>query len=232
MPSDTMTPREAALRCAEICEERMEYLRKVGLVQGSHGHGYTISEIRDFAATLPDEGEVEMAENPCTCVPDGDDGTVAHLCRWHKEQFGKAYRMQNMAGTLTVENVLKLPQDKLRLFVAHGIQESTARKEAEGEVERLRAERDCYRAVLRGMEFQKIDELPTRGLLFCRTIGEQAKQECLVLKTLADAQKERATRAEAKLAECEAKYTALQLSIEKAKREQLARAQSALKEAK
>jgi hypothetical protein len=25
--------------------------------------------------------------NPCSCVPDGDDGTVAHLCHWHKSYF-------------------------------------------------------------------------------------------------------------------------------------------------
>ena len=70
-------------------------------------------------------------QNPCNCVPDGDDGTVAHLCHWHKTTLGKAYRMQNMADSLTVENIAKLPMDKLRLWIAHGIQESAARKRAE-----------------------------------------------------------------------------------------------------
>lgn len=76
-------------------------------------------------------------ENPCSCVPDGDDGTVAHLCHWHKQMLGKAYRMQNMANTLTVERIAKLPQDRLRLWIAHGIQESTARKRAEERLEAI-----------------------------------------------------------------------------------------------
>lgn len=81
-------------------------------------------------------------ENPCNCVPDGDDGTVAHLCHWHKQMFGKAYLMQNVANTLTVERIAKLPQDRLRLWIAHGIQESTARKRAEEQLAELQRKHD------------------------------------------------------------------------------------------
>lgn len=89
------------------------------------------------------EAKKPEPQNPCSCVPDGDDGTVAHLCDWHKERFGKAYRMQNMAGALTVENIAKLPMDKLRLWIAHGIQESTARKRVEEQLAELQAKHDA-----------------------------------------------------------------------------------------
>ena len=122
----------AALQRAREAETARETLRKL--------HSQAEADLDAM------EQRAEKAvQSPCTCVPDGDDGTVAHLCQWHKKQFGKAYRMQNIADTLTVENILKLPPDNLRRFIAHGIQESTARKKAEAEREAMREDAERYR---------------------------------------------------------------------------------------
>lgn len=35
---------------------------------------------------VPDDGGgIAPTENPCSCVPDSDNGKVAHLCEWHRE---------------------------------------------------------------------------------------------------------------------------------------------------
>lgn len=60
------------------------------------------------------------------------------------------------------------------------------------EWQKLRAERDRLRAVLEGMEFQKVDELVKRPVDFCRMVGIQAKLETLAIKDRADqAERER-----------------------------------------
>lgn len=41
------------------------------------------------------------------------------------------------------------------------------------------AERDAYRAVLEAMGFERLDELPARGLEFCREVGATAKRRIL-----------------------------------------------------
>lgn len=145
MNDKTLTPRERVeavtwlrkfITCSvfgpppeEITKAQNVVTQLVAELEGANRR--TESAERQLATTQPN--------NPCTCVPDGDDGSVAHLCEWHKHQFGKAYRMQNVADTLTVENILKLPQDALRLWIAHGIQESSARKKAEEQLARYRA---------------------------------------------------------------------------------------------
>jgi len=128
---------------------------------------YESTALHDVAALYQrKEKERERAEkaeaaaipqNPCTCVPDGDDGTLAHLCEWHKAELGDALKIQRMADTMTVENALKMPPDKLRLFIAHGIMESTQRKKAETALDDV-AERvrelisdDAYAATFQSM---------------------------------------------------------------------------------
>lgn len=117
----------------------------IAIIKGREYHsGSEWSIANAILASLERLRAIENArpENPCNCVPDGDDGTIAHLCHWHKQMLGKAYRMQNVANTLTVERIAKLPQDKLRLWIAHGIQESTARKRAEEQLAELRRQHD------------------------------------------------------------------------------------------
>lgn len=110
---------------------------------GKHWEGRAETAERQLAKLQQKTQHLVEPQNPCNCVPDGDDGKVAHLCSWHKEQFGKAYRMQNMADSLTIENIAKLPQDRLRLWIARGIQESTSRKRAEEQLAELQAKHDA-----------------------------------------------------------------------------------------
>lgn len=166
------------------------------------GHGDTIADLLGELDWQLTEREKQLAEarlnaqpqNPCNCVPDGDDGKVAHLCKWHQDDFGKAYRMQNMADTLTVENIAKLPMDKLRLWIAHGIQESTARKRAEeqlAEANKAYADLAPVAIELRG-RVERLDlELA------------EARREIGVRTTLQAAAENRAESAERRVAELE-----------------------------
>jgi hypothetical protein len=51
---------------------------------------------------------------------------------------------------------------------------------------RVCQERACYRAVCEGMEFERLDDMPGKGVEFCRRIGDVAKQEIFGLKRRAE----------------------------------------------
>lgn len=95
--------------------------------------------LRDLLAVT----RLDADRSPCRCVPDGDDGSLAHLCKWHQDELGPALKIKRIAETGTVENFLKLPDDQKRAMFAHGIMESTARKKAEERAEA--AESRCKR---------------------------------------------------------------------------------------
>ena len=46
-------------------------------------------------------------------------------------------------------------------------------------IERLERERDVYRAVLEAMEFEKLDELPAKGIEFATVLGKTARARIL-----------------------------------------------------
>lgn len=98
-------------------------------------------------------------KSPCNCVPDGDDGSLAHLCEWHKSEIGDILKTKRIASTVTVKNFLKLSDEQKLVIFAHGLSESTARKKAEERAESLEkanaalvAENESLRKLLGGAQ--------------------------------------------------------------------------------
>jgi cation transport regulator ChaC len=49
-------------------------------------------------------------------------------------------------------------------------------EELRSRAEAAEAARDCFRAVLEGAEYQQIDDLPTKGVSFCKRLGEATNE--------------------------------------------------------